>query len=63
MAAFLSANLANIIVLALVILMVALAVRSLVINKKKGVHSCGYNCPGCSAGSCGGCADASVKRK
>ncbi len=60
MLAFLSANIANIVVIAVILLVVGLAVRSLVRDKKAGKSSCGCNCASCGAcsGGCGGCATA-----
>jgi len=47
MLAFLKANIATIIVLLVIIAAVALAVYSIVKNKKAGKSSCGCNCSGC----------------
>ena len=60
MLVFLSANIANIVVIAVILLVVGLAVRSLVRDKKAGKSSCGCNCASCGAcsGGCGGCAAA-----
>jgi hypothetical protein len=53
MLVFLKANIATIIVLLVVIAAVALAVYSIIKNKKAGKSSCGCNCSGCpNAGSC-----------
>ena len=50
---FLAANLGNIIVSAILILMVALVIVSLVRKKKKGQTTCGCGCSHCpSAGIC-----------
>ena len=50
---WLSSNLANIIVIAVVALAVFIAVRSLVKDKKAGKSSCGCNCSNCAlAGKC-----------
>jgi hypothetical protein len=50
---FLAANLGNIIVSAILILMVALVIVSLVRKKKKGQTTCGCGCEKCpSAGIC-----------
>ncbi len=51
MLTWIMSNLATIIVCLVVLLFMALAVRSLIRDRKAGVHSCGYNCPGCG-GSC-----------
>ena len=53
MLAWLTANLGTIIVCALVLVISALAVRSLIRDKKQGKSSCGCSCSGCAG--CGGC--------
>ena len=63
---WLMANGGTIIVLAVLIFIVALIVRKLHTDKKKGIHSCGGHCgggcPGCS--SCGGsCSSCSAHKK
>lgn len=49
-------NMGTIVVLLVLVILVALIVRKLYSDKKKGIHSCGGHCgggcPGCS--SCGG---------
>ena len=53
MLVFLKANIATIIVLLVVVAAVALAVYSIIKNKKAGKSSCGCNCSGCpNAASC-----------
>lgn len=47
MLVFLKANIATIIVLLVVVAAVALAVYSIIKNKKAGKSSCGCNCSGC----------------
>ena len=47
MLVFLKANIATILTLLVVIAAIALAVYSIVKNKKAGKSSCGCNCQGC----------------
>ena len=55
MLTWVSANLANIAVAALLLLIVGLALRRMLWNKKAGKSSCGCDCASCpSCGSCGG---------
>ncbi len=55
MLTWISANLANIAVAALLLLIVGLALRRMLWNKKAGKSSCGCDCASCpSCGSCGG---------
>lgn len=49
MPAWITANLANIAVAALLVAIVALAVRSMIRGRKAGKPSCGGNCASCSA--------------
>ena len=50
---WLSNNWANILIIALVIVLVALAIRSMVHDKKAGKSSCGCNCSNCAlVGKC-----------
>ena len=53
MLAWLSANLVNIILIAVIALIVGLLIRGMVCSKKAGKSSCGGNCASC--GACGGC--------
>ena len=56
MIAWLSANLANIIIIAILVVVVTLVIRGMIRDKKAGKSSCGCNCASCaSCGSCGGC--------
>ena len=56
MIAWLSANLANIVIIAILIVVVTLVIRGMIRDKKAGKSSCGCNCASCGAcGSCGGC--------
>ena len=53
MAAWFSENLATIIICAILVVIVALAVRSIVKNRRAGKTSCGCGCAGCAmSGSC-----------
>lgn len=59
-------NTGTIVVLLVLVIIVALIVRKLHADKKKGIHSCGGHCgggcPGCS--SCGGsCSSCSAHKK
>ncbi len=51
---WLSANLINIALVAVIALIVGLLIRGMIRDKKAGKSSCGGNCAGC--GACGGCA-------
>ena len=53
MMAWLSANLVNIILTAVIVLIVGLLIFVMVRDKKAGKSSCGGNCASCA--SCGGC--------
>ena len=53
MLAWLSANLINIILIAVIALIVGLVIRGMIRNKKAGKSSCGGNCAAC--GACKGC--------
>lgn len=50
MGSFLAANLANLLVCALLLLVVGLVIRTMFRDRKAGKSSCGGNC-----GSCGAC--------
>ena len=54
MFAWLTANLINIALIAVIALVVGLLIRSMIRDKKAGKSSCGGNCASC--GACGGCA-------
>ena len=56
MLAWLSANLINIAILAVVGLAVALAIRSMVRDRRAGKSACGGNCASCGACACGAAA-------
>ena len=53
MFAWLSANLINIVLVAVIVLITGLLIRSMVREKKAGKSSCGGNCASC--GACSGC--------
>ena len=53
MIAWLSANLINIVLVAVLVLITGLLIRSMVRDKKAGKSSCGGNCASC--GACSGC--------
>ena len=53
MLAWLSANLINIVLIALIALIVGLLIRGMIRDKKAGKCSCGGNCSAC--GACAGC--------
>ncbi len=57
MLTWLSANLINIALAALIVLIVALLIRGMVRDRRAGKSACGGNCAGC--GACGGCASCS----
>ena len=62
MLAWLSANLINIVLIAVVALVVVLLIRGMIRDKKAGKSSCGGNCASCGAcGSCGSCDQCGVK--
>ena len=48
MAAFLSANIGDIIVIAILLIIIGLAVRSIIKDKKSGKGTCGCGCAGCA---------------
>ena len=60
MLAWLSANLINIALGLVIVLVVALLLRSMIRDKKAGKFSCGGNCASC--GACGGCASCRTGR-
>ena len=53
MFAWLSANLINIVLVAVIVLITGLLIRSMVRDKKAGKSSCGGSCASC--GACSGC--------
>ncbi len=53
MLAWLSANLINIVLVAVIVLVVGFLIRSMIRDKKAGKSACGGNCASC--GACGGC--------
>ena len=53
MFAWLSANLINIVLIAVLVLIVALLIRGMIRDRKAGACACGGSCAACAA--CGGC--------
>ncbi len=53
MLTWLSANLVNIALIAVIVLVTGLLIRSMIRDKKAGKPSCGGSCAGC--GACSGC--------
>ena len=63
MLAWLSANLINIVLVAVIVLIVGLLVRGMVRDRKAGKPSCGGNCADCSACSaCSRCQKEAIRR-
>ena len=60
MLAWLSANLINIVLIAVIVLVVGLLIRGMIRDRKAGKRSCGGNCASC--GACGGCSACSKCR-
>ena len=57
MLTWLSAKMANIILIAVLVLIVTLLIRGMIRDKKAGKSACGGSCASCGAcGSCGKCA-------
>ena len=54
MLTWLSANLVNLVIVAILVLVVGLAIRGMIRDRKAGKCSCGGNCASCGACS-GGC--------
>ena len=56
MLTWISVNLINIALIAVIVLIAGLLIRSMIRDKKAGNHSCGGNCASCGAcGSCSAC--------
>ena len=53
MLTWLSANLVNIVLVAVIALIVGLLIRGMIRDRKAGKRSCGGSCASC--GACGGC--------
>ena len=55
MLTWLQANLVNIVIIAIIVLVCFFAIRGMIRDRKAGKSSCGGNCSGCSGcgGSCG----------
>ncbi len=49
---WIAANMGTIVVSLILAVIVILDIRKIISDRKKGVKSCGMNCPGCT-GSCG----------
>ena len=58
MFAWLSANLINIVLIAVIVLITALLIRGMIRDRKAGKSSCGGNCASC--GACSGCSACSA---
>ncbi len=58
MFAWLSANLINIVLIAIIVLITALLIRGMIRDRKAGKSSCGGNCASC--GACSGCSACSA---
>ena len=55
MFAWLSENLVNIVIIAILVLVVGLLIRGMIRDRKAGKSSCGCNCASCGAcAKCGG---------
>ena len=52
MSAWLSANLINIVLIAVIALITGLLIRSMIRDRKAGKRSCGGNCASCGVCSC-----------
>ena len=59
MVAWLSANLINIVLIAVIVLITALLIRGMIRDRKAGKSSCGGSCASC--GACGGCSSCSQR--
>ena len=57
MLTWLSANLINIVLIAVIVLITGMLIRSMIRDKKAGKSSCGGNCASC--GVCSGCSTCS----
>ena len=58
MFAWLSANLINIVLIAVIVLITSLLIRGMIRDRKAGKSSCGGNCASC--GACSGCSACSA---
>ena len=70
MFAWLSANLINIVLVTVIVLITGLLIRSMVRDKKAGKSSCGGNCASCGAcsrcsacGTCGAAKPAAMNKR
>ncbi len=62
MISWLQANLGSIVVVLVLLVIVALIVRRLVMDRKAGKHICGGSCGSCGGG-CGGCGGCPMQGK
>ena len=58
MFSWLSANLVNLVIVAILVLIVGFAIRSKIRDRKAGKSSCGGSCASC--GACGSCAGSCI---
>ena len=58
MFSWLSANLVNLVIVAVLVLIVGFAIRSMIRDRKAGKSSCGGSCASC--GACGSCAGSGI---
>ena len=61
MLVWLTANLANIIIIAVLVLVVTLLIRGMIRDKKAGKSSCGGSCASCGLCAGGRCADSNCR--
>lgn len=54
MLTWLTVNMGTIVVFIILVIIVGAIVRKLYADRKRGIHSCGGGCPGCT-GSCASC--------
>ena len=64
MLAWLSANLINIVLIAVLVLITGMLIRSMIRDRKAGKSSCGGNCASCGVCSgCSACSKCSMMKK
>ena len=64
MLAWLSANLINIVLIAVIVLITGMLIRSMIRDRKAGKSSCGGNCASCGVCSgCSACSKCSMMKK
>ena len=61
MLTWLSANLINIVLIAVIVLITGMLIRSMIRDRKAGKPSCGGNCAGCSG--CSACSNCSMMKQ